>query len=173
MLQCYNVARNRIKDFFTSKDIKEQVKHACNRSPFLTLTHIYSHVHKEQGTVTWMLCLRVYKHIYIVSGPLLLCIRNRRTVCQRQVMREKKVRDQVRSFLDGCSGPCLVTHSRPGGWGGRKGEDWSVRQQPVSPPSHWGRSQVPPRYADHSSYTARAQSPPGAEGAPPTDTAIL
>lgn len=55
-----------------------------------------------------------------------------------------------------------VTRSKPGGWDVRRREDWSIRLQHVSLLSHWGRSPVPPHYADHSSYTARAPSPPGA-----------
>lgn len=69
---------------------------------------------------------------------------------------------EVRSAFGGCSSLYVVTHSKPGGWGGRRGEDWSIRLQPVLLPSHWGRSPVPPHYADHSSYTAQAPSPPGA-----------
>lgn len=102
-----------------------------------------------------------------VSGPLLNYCSASKTeglsASQRQVMREKGGEtDQVRSSLCRCSGPCLVTRSRPGGWGDRRGEDWSVRLRPVSPPSRWGKSPVPLRCADRSNYTARARSPPGA-----------
>lgn len=59
-------------------------------------TQTYSHVHKQQGTVTRMFLLCVYKHIYSVSvsGPLLnYCFASETeglSASQRQVMRKIK-----------------------------------------------------------------------------------